>query len=304
MTTFNDYPLLMQFKTKLQGDFITSGLIEQIDILAKRYGKEYLQLSEKVLVTLEEMGYDTFFICQQYIFDYLKQMNIFLKSGNYGHTDYDEIKATVYDNADVMMKTYMPGLFLAYANTTILYTKYNLFKNGLLPLLYDEASGVEVGFGEGFYLWELHNNLPKVKFVGFDISEHAISFASKLFDYANIPTAKYRLQLGDIITGLPEADSVYDFGILAEVIEHIENPKKGIDEIARLIKPGGHLYVSTVIDSNHMDHITNFESPEIVESMIVDSGLYILEKSVYYIKEDFEKSKDISKGLAYICLKP
>jgi len=303
MNNFDNFPLLGQFKNKLVGDFITTGLIEQIDLLAERYGGEYLNLAERVLSMLEKMDYDTFFIAQQYIFDYLKQMSIFLKTGNYGHEDYNEIKETIYDSADIMMKTYMPGLFLAYANTTILYTKYNLFRNKFLPLISSASNGIgiEVGFGEGFYLWELNHHAPHLRFDGFDISEHAVAFASSLFDYANMQRDRYRLQIGDITSGIPASVGDYDFGILAEVIEHIPNPEQSITEMARLIRPGGYLYLTSVIDSNHMDHITNFESPDIVESMIKIAGFNILHESTYRIQDDFKKSKDISVGLAFVC---
>jgi len=304
MTDFRNYPMIGRLKEQLQGDFIASGLIEQIDLLAKRYGEEYLNLAEKVLAKLKEIGddgeYDPLFICQQYIYDYLQQMNLFLKSGNYGHGDYEEIKRTIYHNADVMLKTYMPGLFLAYANTTILYTKYNLFKNAFLPRLNSQNKGIEVGFGEGFYLWELSNHIPGIDFVGYDISSHAITFASKLFDQTDMSSA---LLLGDITKGISDEDSSYDFGILAEVIEHVESPEKCIAEMSRLIKAKGFLYLTTVIDSNHMDHITNFESPEVVESMICDAGFSLHDKSIYHIQDDFPKSKDISIGLAYVCEK-
>jgi SAM-dependent methyltransferase len=197
----------------------------------------------------------------------------------------------------------MPGLFSAYFNTTILYTKYHLFRSKFLPLLSAPLAGVEIGFGEGFYLWELYNHVPGISFTGFDISEHAIAFASMLFEYADIPASNYRLALGDINDRLPVEDESFDFGILAEVIEHIENPQKGLLEMARILKPGACLYLSTVKDSNHMDHITNFESPEAVESLLNDSGFTVADKCIYRIQDDFPDTKDISVGLAFVAKK-
>ena len=303
MNYLDNYPLLGQFRGKLKGGFMTEGIVEQIDLLHSRYGDEYAILAERILAMLVKMGYDTVFICQQYIYDYLTQLRKFLKTGEYRQESFEQIKESIYDNADMMLETYMPGLFLAYGSTTILYSKYNLFRNKFLPLLNVGSVGVEVGFGEGFYLWELFSNAPALKFDGYDISEHAITFATKLFGHAGIPEDNYRLALGDITQGIDVHGNAYDFGIIAEVIEHIQDPKKCVQEIARIIKTGGYLYLSTVKDSNHMDHITNFKSTEDVEGILRNCGFDVLDKSIYRIQDDFPKTKDISIGLSYVCRK-
>lgn len=297
------FPLLADFKNRLKQSIVTAALAEQVDMLVARYGLEYATLAEKILSTLGTMGYDPVSVAQQYICDYLLQMQHFLKTGGYGHDNYDEIKENIYHNAAVMLQTYMPGLFWAYGFTTILYTKYHLFKTKFLPLVNAGFCGVEVGFGEGFYLWELHNQIPGAKFTGFDLSEHAKIFATRLFNLANIPAANYELLFSDITAGMPAANGSYDFGILAEVIEHIQEPRQGVGELARLLKPGAPFYLTTVIDSNHMDHITNFDSPETVEKMLAAAGFAVIDRSVYRIQDDFPNTKDISVGLAFVCRK-
>ncbi|MCL1864056.1 MAG: class I SAM-dependent methyltransferase [Defluviitaleaceae bacterium] len=299
----NQNTLFEQFKKKLSEDFIAAGLIEQMELMQERYGEEYLHLATKILSVLEKLGYNAFNVCQAYLYDYLKQMSRFLKTGTYGNAEYEKIKETIYNNEDVMINTYMPGLLLAYASTSILYTKYHLFKTRFIPLINNclAYGGVEVGFGEGFYLWELSNNIPNVKFSGFDISEHAVNFAFNLLSCNNIPKKNYQLQTGDIMTGLPVPDSFYSFGILAEVIEHVENPQNAIKEMHRIIKDGGYLFITTVMDSNHMDHITNFETPEAIDRMLEAAGFSVIDKSIYRIQDDFPKTKDISVGLAYVC---
>ena len=86
------YPLLQQFRDKLKGGAMTEGIVEQIDLLTDKYGDEYTSLAERILAMLEKMGYDTLFICQQYIYDYLTQLRKFLKTGSYRQESFEEIK--------------------------------------------------------------------------------------------------------------------------------------------------------------------------------------------------------------------
>lgn len=292
--------LLNDFKKKLKSAPLTSSFVDQIEILQRRYGKEYEEIASELLLMIERLGYDAKVISRKYAFDYLKQLDHFLKNGTYGHQDYSVIREQIYDNEETMMNTYMPGLLLSYAYTTILVEKNHVFLSDFLPEIKKGGKGIEIGFGEGFYLWEALRLRSDISVIGYDISHHAIKFAGKVLELNQIPGDRYSLGFGNITEGIEEEASSMDYGILAEVIEHIPDPKKGIQEMGRMLKPGAVFYLTTVIDSNHMDHITNFESPEAVEALIEEAGFQIIKRNCYKIKEDFPDSKDISIGLAFV----
>lgn len=291
------------FSEELKKVPMTGGFVEQIKLLQQRYGKEYIEVAESILSMFEKLEFDAVKIGRKYIYDYLKQLDYFLKNQNYGHDDFEKIRGTIYDNEKVMLETYMPGLLISYAYTTILYEKNHLFLNEFLPRLRLNSDGIEVGFGEGFYLWEVLKEYPKLTISGFDISPYAIRFASRLLDEANIPASQYSLSYGNLCEGIDQPDGTKDFAILAEVIEHIPEPQMGIREVVRTLKKNGILYLTTVINSNHMDHISNFESPTVVEDMLRNEGIEILAKKIYYMTEDFPESKDQSIGLAFVAQK-
>lgn len=282
---------------------MTGAFVQQIEILRSRYGDEYEEVSNNILELFDTMGLDSVKTSRKYIYDYLKQMDYFIKNNDYGHKDFDSIREEIYDNDETMMTTYMPGLLLSYAYTTILGAKNHLFLTEFLPMLQQATCGVEIGFGEGFYLWEVLKKYPQMKMFGYDISPSAIKFASRVLDVAGVSREQYELQYGNIFEGIAQDTETVDFGILAEVIEHIPNPEIGIREIVRMIKVGGYLYLTTVIDSNHMDHISNFESPKVVEQMLEQENLEIIAKNIYHMTDDFPESKDISIGLAYVAKK-
>ena len=198
-----------------------------------------------------------------------------MRHGDYGHNDYDAIRASIYDDADVMRETYMPGLLVSYVCTCFLYEKYHFYLWEFLPLLKDISRGIEAGFGDGFYLWNLWNVHRGAYIKGYDISSHAVDFTTRLFHAIDIEENQYELKVGNLIEGLPERDGSQDYFILAEVIEHLPEPDTGVAEMARVLKPGGVFYLTTVLNSNHMDHIVNFKEAATVETYFHKYGLSV-----------------------------
>ena len=50
---------------------------------------------------------------------------------------------------------------------------------------------------------------------------------------------------GDLSGTMPYADEEFAYVVCLEGLEHIENPHQAIREFARILKPGGHLVIST-----------------------------------------------------------
>jgi SAM-dependent methyltransferase len=49
----------------------------------------------------------------------------------------------------------------------------------------------------------------------------------------------------DLTRGLPYPDQSFDLVVLTEVIEHLENHRAALTEMARVLRPGGHLILTT-----------------------------------------------------------
>ena len=49
----------------------------------------------------------------------------------------------------------------------------------------------------------------------------------------------------DLTRGLPYLDESFDLVVLTEVIEHLENHRAAISDLARVLRPGGHLILTT-----------------------------------------------------------
>ena len=90
----------------------------------------------------------------------------------------------------------------------------------------------DVGFGTGF---GMHLLAQHAEVVGYEIDENGIKFASDVFPAL---TFKY----GDIRDGI---ESKFDFVIMIDVLEHIRQDKKTLENAKKMLKPDGKLILST-----------------------------------------------------------
>lgn len=105
----------------------------------------------------------------------------------------------------------------------------------------DYVSGktvLDIACGEGYGSNLLAKTAKRV--VGVDISEDAISHAK--MKYGNQKNLEY--YMGSCVD-IPCSSETFDVVVSFETIEHIEEHKKMLDEVKRVLKPGGTLIIST-----------------------------------------------------------
>lgn len=140
-----------------------------------------------------------------------------------------------------------PQDLLAYRNATRRDTS-------VLGWLADSARGqglrgsvLDIGCSYGNLMLMLNAMLGKdqgLRFVGIDLDEEAVTFgrdfAAAVPGYQNC-----EFQVGDIAVGLPYDDNSFLAVVIADVLEHLEDPLAMLREIRRVLVPGGTLVVST-----------------------------------------------------------
>jgi ubiquinone/menaquinone biosynthesis C-methylase UbiE len=85
---------------------------------------------------------------------------------------------------------------------------------------------LDVGCGEGFTLERLRKEKIGKKLVGVDFLDRAIKIGKEVHP-------KLDLRKGSIYD-LKFKDNTFDLVICSEVLEHLDDPEKGLDEIARV----------------------------------------------------------------------
>ncbi|MEV0278938.1 methyltransferase domain-containing protein [Streptomyces sp. NPDC050610] len=99
------------------------------------------------------------------------------------------------------------------------------------------ATVLDVGCGDGTAAAIASAALPGHRFVGVDWSQGALRRAAGGMPYA---------VRGEVTGGgLPFASGVADAVLFSEVIEHLVDPDGALEEIRRVLRPGGHLLLST-----------------------------------------------------------
>jgi ubiquinone/menaquinone biosynthesis C-methylase UbiE len=98
---------------------------------------------------------------------------------------------------------------------------------------------VDLGCGDGPFIFALNNFLSTIKITGIDISERRICSLKKKFK-------KYKFFCEDVSNTSLKSES-YNFVYCSQVIEHVPDDKKLVKEINRILSKEGFLYVSSVI---------------------------------------------------------
>ena len=106
---------------------------------------------------------------------------------------------------------------------------------------------LDAGCGDGRYLAALAPELPARR-AGVDISERILETARQRVE------ADYRrANLED----LPFADAAFDLVLCSQVIEHVLDADRAVSELARVLRPGGALVISTDNARNYVKRVLN-----------------------------------------------
>jgi 2-polyprenyl-6-hydroxyphenyl methylase/3-demethylubiquinone-9 3-methyltransferase len=104
------------------------------------------------------------------------------------------------------------------------------------------ASVVDLGCGGGLLAVPLAERGASV--IGLDRSPRSVRAAREAAAHAGV-ARRCRFTVADLC-GTPLESGAFDFALLSDVLEHIEEPGIALREAARLLRVGGHLYLNTL----------------------------------------------------------
>lgn len=105
---------------------------------------------------------------------------------------------------------------------------------------------------------------PKSNVWGIDVAETAIHHMQQQYPYVDYRVMDlYKIEF---------PDNHFDYAVMGEVIEHLEDPKAAIKEAMRILKPGGRLALSTPLNEeaepgavDHIHHIWSYSLQDIFD---------------------------------------
>lgn len=137
---------------------------------------------------------------------------------------------------------------------------------------------LDVGCAYGFLLRRFEDDFETV---GFDVSTHAIAEARHV-------TPASDLRVHNILERFPYDDRSFDVVTLTDILEHVPDTPKVLAEVARVVSPGGIVYVATPNRNlirrtlyrlaDHMEHHINLLSYAELGRLLDEAGFDVLER--------------------------
>jgi 2-polyprenyl-3-methyl-5-hydroxy-6-metoxy-1,4-benzoquinol methylase len=204
--------------------------------------------------------------------DFLSAQIQFRKTGKYSIDDSAVAVDEVYSDL-VVMRYYMVGLLISYMFWP---NHYELFRFFLDKLPKGEVKNyLEVGVGHGLFTSTTLTKFDEVIGTVVDISETSIKTAGEVLKAFNVDESRLNFVHGDYLkTDL--GSQTFDFIILGEVLEHVNDAPKFMDRTKQLLAPNGQAYMSTCANCPALDHVYHFHSAEEIRDLITDAGFKIV----------------------------
>ncbi|MBY4596596.1 class I SAM-dependent methyltransferase [bacterium BD-1] len=203
--------------------------------------------------------------------DTLREQVYFRRHGKYRFSTFEEVAGSVYFN-DEYMQRYMYGLAL---------TLY-LWPNHLEILRYfDKAlarakggSYLEVGPGHGAFFSRAIRSGKFGRHLGIDISPTSLALTRSLLESEGL--AGWDLVESDFLA-YESGQGQFDVIVMGEVLEHVEQPGLFLDQLRRLVAPGGLVFITTAVNAPAVDHIHLFSSVDEVRALAEGSRFAVLD---------------------------
>lgn len=125
------------------------------------------------------------------------------------------------------------------------YPKYKLLANSI-KVNFNPTKVLDVGCAKGFLVKAFEDS--GIEAWGVDISEYAISKAPM-----DIRPKLYKIDLNKDV--LPFKDEYFDFVTFIDTIEYLNNYKHAINEVKRVLRVGGGLYLKIIYKKHPRDKI-------------------------------------------------
>ena len=261
------------------------------DCQHERYHEFCEKLSENLLTKLLTTDVEREFACDSYLKmcrDFLHAQIRFKQTGEYPILLASDAKKEVYDNPDVM-RYYMSGLLLSYMFWPNHYKLFEFFQDCISNENFKPKNYLEIGVGHGLFTNEMLKMFPAIKPTVVDISQTSIQAADKLLKTFNADISKIDFIHRDFFE-LEESDQKYDFIIMGEVLEHVNDGYGFMQKAKNLLNSDGKVFMTTAANSPALDHVLHFHNEHEIRSLLKECGFNI-ELEIVMAAEDLPQSE-------------
>ena len=251
----------------LQKNFIAESVTE--------IREEEMQDLQAYIEFATSAGLDTSYLAECYdliVKDTLREQLYFQRHGRYRHATFDDVANSVYFNPEYMRK-YMHGL----AITAYLWPNHRALHRYFIESIPEVEGGryLEVGPGHGVFMMCAMRTSGYESFEGIDISPTSVEMTRDLLGSGFFGTFDaYEIVEQDFFAG-ETAEGAYSAVIMGEVLEHVEDPGRFLQQIRKVSTDDAFIFITTPINAPAIDHIYLFDSVESIETLVEQAGLQV-----------------------------
>jgi 2-polyprenyl-3-methyl-5-hydroxy-6-metoxy-1,4-benzoquinol methylase len=256
---------------------------------SETYAQVVLRIAEKHETPLAEICADYQYFCQEMI---LEAELYFRRHKKYKLSRFEDAYREVYSKPDIM-KRYMNGLLLSgvfwvnHAKALSFYVRTYLAGN------VQGYSHLEVGPGHGSLLYFAAIDPRAGRLTGWDVSPGAIEATGRTLATVGVE-GRVDLACQDVFEAA-KGDYAFDSIVVSEVLEHLEEPLRALENLYLCLKPGGRILVNMPANSPSPDHIFLIEEPEETTDLMKAAGLEVVDYRLFpmtgYTLEQCRKHK-------------
>lgn len=259
-----------------------------ISYIKEHFPSQLQELLGLVNVYFKNLGLDSKRVASDYL-KMIKDMRTeglyFYKHGKYRCDNQHIANEYVYSKPEVMTY-YMNALLVSQVMWKHHFNIFMYFQSHLKTLFkgHSKLSILDIGPGHGFFSYLVKKEFPDYEKIDIvDISETSLEMTKKIIGYDG---EKIKYTKKDIFDY--DDSNKYDFIVLGEVLEHLDEPKQILIKLSKLLKSGGLLWITTPTNSPALDHVYLFKTKDEVLTLIENSGLESVD-SCNYFSEDMDE---------------
>ena len=204
----------------------------------------------------------------------------FRRTGRYRLSRFEDAVREVYADREFMNR-YMNFLLLSHVLWDNHARAMAHFAESYLSHLPPATAHLEIGPGHGLLL-QLACTAPSIASVtGWDVSQTSIAQTRHCLQAMDVER-EVRLELRDLFDApTPASDGGFGSVVLAEILEHLEDPIEALRAVSRLMRRGAYLWVHVPINSPAPDHLYLLRTPEEALALVRAAGFDLVDTAFF-----------------------